>query len=126
MGVFSGNNCNFANRDGVREILITLPFSLLTGLEPPIKAMVYTGASRNAKLKGRGVVGKHFLFAQPLHILLVKRQPQLSPGDRGQGKCSIIDPHLPHTHFIKEAVKLQTHQRLVQGQELELQQGILS
>lgn len=54
MGVFSGNNCNFANRDGVREILITLPFSLLTGLEPPIKAMVYTGASRNAKLKGRG------------------------------------------------------------------------
>lgn len=48
------------------------------------------------------------------------------PGGRRQGKCSVIDPPFPHTHFIKEAVKLQTHQRPVQGQELELQQGILS
>lgn len=117
MGVFSGNSCNFVNRDGVREILITLPFSLLTGLGPPIKAMVYTRAPRNAKLKGGG---ERFLFAQPVHTLFVKRQPQLSPGGWRQGKCSIIDPPLPHTHFIKEAVKLQTHQRPVQGQELEL------
>lgn len=51
MGVFFGNSCNFVNRDGVREILITLPFSLLTGLGPPIKAIVYTQASRNVKLK---------------------------------------------------------------------------
>lgn len=74
MGVFSSNNCNFVNRDGVRETPITLPFSLLTGPGPLINAMVYTGAPRNAKLK------KKKNSASCLHSLrtyLVKRQPQL-------------------------------------------------